>query len=245
MNRKYIPWVVVTLVILIDQTSKFLVKTSMTLGQSFRVLGDWFIIHFTENYGMAFGMEFAGDYGKLALSLFRIIAVIAIGWYLGQLIRSKASRGLIVCVSLIMAGALGNIIDSAFYGMLFSESYFNQVAAFLPEGGGYATFLHGRVVDMLYFPLIQTEWPQWLPMIGGKEFVFFRPVFNMADSAITTGVFILLIFQRRFFSHEHQPAPKDTDAASAGQTPAAMATNESNKQNTDGEETPLSPEQQA
>ncbi len=206
---------VVVLVLLVDQVSKFIVKTSMTLGQSFRVFGDWFLIHFTENYGMAFGMEFAGEHGKLILSLFRIVAVIVIAWYLGQLVNKKAPRGLIASVSLIMAGALGNIIDSAFYGMLFSESHFNQVAAFLPEGGGYATFLHGRVVDMFYFPLIRTELPGWLPLIGGNEFVFFRPVFNVADSAITSGVFILLVFQRRFFAHEHKSEQKVSEEISA------------------------------
>ncbi len=150
-----------------DQVSKVLVKTNMTLGESIPVLGNWFIIHFTENYGMAFGMEFSGEYGKLFLSLFRIVAVAFIGWYLYRLVGKRAHKGLIVCVSLIFAGALGNIIDSAFYGMLFNESH-GQVAQFLPEEGGYGTFLHGKVVDMLHFPVITGTFPSWIPIWGDQ-----------------------------------------------------------------------------
>ncbi len=182
-----------------DQVSKILVKTGMTLGQSIPVLGDWFIIHFTENYGMAFGMQFSGEYGKLILSLFRVIAVIFIGIYLARLVKKDAHPGFIASVSLIIAGALGNIVDSSFYGLIFSESYFNKVAEFMPEGGGYGTFLHGKVVDMLYFPLIQGTFPDWMPLRGGENFIFFRPVFNVADSAITIGVLILIAFQKKFF----------------------------------------------
>ncbi len=181
-----------------DQVSKVLVKTNMTLGDSIPVIGNWFIIHFTENYGMAFGMEFSGDYGKLFLSLFRIVAVIFIGWYLYRLVIKEAHKGLIVSVALILAGALGNIIDSAFYGLLFSDS-FGQVAQFLPEEGGYGSFLHGKVVDMLYFPLITGTFPSWLPLVGDQPFIFFRPVFNFADAAITTGVFLVIVFQKKFF----------------------------------------------
>ncbi len=199
LQKKHIPWLVILLVLVIDQASKVLVKTSMTLGQSIPVLGDWFIIHFTENYGMAFGLEFSGEYGKLMLSLFRIVAVIFIGWYLAKLVRRKAHNGLIVCISLVMAGALGNIIDSAFYGLLFSQSLFNQVAVFLPEEGGYGSFLHGKVVDMLYFPIIKGTTPSWLPFYADQPFIFFRPVFNIADAAITTGVALLILFQKRFF----------------------------------------------
>jgi signal peptidase II len=202
LSRNQIPWVVVSLILILDQVSKVIVKTSMTIGQGIPVLGDWFILYFIENDGMAFGMEFSGEYGKLALSLFRIVAVAFIGWYIHKLIQQKVHKGLIVCISMIMAGALGNIIDSAFYGMLFSESTFISKAQFLPEAGGYATFLHGKVVDMLYFPLIRGNFPQWFPLWPGEEFIFFRPVFNLADSAITTGVFILLIFQKKFFAHE-------------------------------------------
>ncbi len=171
----------------------------MTLGQSIKVFGNWFQIHFTENYGMAFGIEFSGEYGKLLLSIFRIIAVLIIGFYLARQIKKPAHTGLIVCISLIMAGAIGNIIDSSFYGLIFSESLFNKPAVFMPEGGGYASFLHGKVVDMLYFPIIQTRLPEWIPFRGGEPFIFFRPVFNIADSAITIGVFSLIIYQKRFF----------------------------------------------
>ncbi len=207
LKKKHIPWLIILLVLLVDQVLKVLIKTNMTLGQSIPVFGNWFIIHFTENVGMAFGIEIAGNYGKLMLSIFRLIAVVFIGFYLAQIVKKDASTGLIVSVSLIMAGALGNIIDSAFYGMVFSESYFNQIAVAFPEGGGYATFLHGKVVDMFYFPLIKCDLPSWLPFWGGQEFIFFRPVFNVADSAITTGVAILLVFQRRFFTTTHNPEP--------------------------------------
>lgn len=200
------------MVIALDQTLKILVKTNMTLGQNIYVLGDWFILHFTENYGMAFGLEFSGEYGKLALSLLRIAAVGFIGWYLHKLIRKHASTGLIVCISLIMAGAIGNIIDSTFYGLIFSESYFNRVAEIFPRDGGYGTLLHGRVVDMFYFPVISGAFPEWIPVWGGQDFVFFRPVFNIADSAITLGVIILFIFQKKFFPPE--TSRKQPDATS-------------------------------
>lgn len=206
LRTRHIPWIIIPLVLLLDQASKFIVKTQMTLGQNISVLGDWFNIYFIENEGMAFGMQFSGEYGKLILSIFRIVAVIFIGWYIHRLILQKAHTGLIACISLIMAGALGNIIDSAFYGVLFSESYFTQTAQFLPADGGYASFLHGKVVDMLYFPLLKGNYPQWFPFWAGQEFIFFRPVFNLADSAITTGVFILLVFQKRFFPHPEKTA---------------------------------------
>jgi signal peptidase II len=191
---------VIFLVLLIDQIVKIWIKTHMVMGQEYHVFGNWFIIHFTENNGMAFGKEFGGSQGKLFLSVFRIVAVIAIGWYLVSLIRSKTSTGLVIAVSMILAGALGNIIDSAFYGMIFNESYYHT-AQFLPPGGGYATFLHGKVVDMLYFPLIEGHFPQWVPIWGGEDFVFFRPIFNLADSSITVGVAIILVFQKKFFKN--------------------------------------------
>ncbi|MFN2395870.1 MAG: lipoprotein signal peptidase [Bacteroidales bacterium] len=205
LSRRNLPWIVILLVLLLDQTSKIIVKTQMTLGQNIPVLGNWFNIYFIENEGMAFGMQFSGEYGKLILSIFRIIAVIFIGWYIHKLILQKAHHGLIVSVSLIMAGAMGNIIDSAFYGLIFSESYFSQTAELMPETGGYATFLHGRVVDMLYFPIIRGNFPDWFPFRGGQEFIFFRPVFNLADSAITIGVLILLVFQKKFFDSVKKP----------------------------------------
>jgi len=208
LKRKYIPWLVVLCVLLVDQVSKILIKTNMTLGESIPVFGDWFIIHFTENYGMAFGMEFSGDYGKLFLSLFRILAVIFIAWYLYRLVIKEAHKGLIVSVALILAGALGNIIDSAFYGLLFSDSY-GQVARFLPEEGGYGSFLHGKVVDLLYFPLITGTFPSWMPFWGDQPFIFFRPVFNFADAAITTGVFLVIVFQKKFFYQQSKKNEED------------------------------------
>lgn len=171
----------------------------MFLGQEYHVLGNWFIIHFTENKGMAFGMEFAGNYGKLFLSIFRIIAVGAIGWYIYKLtIKPNIKTGLIICLSLIFAGAFGNIIDSAFYGMIFNDSLFH-IAEFMPDGGGYGNFLHGEVVDMFYFPIIQGHYPEWFPFWKGEEFIFFRPVFNISDASITIGVLMLVIFQKRYF----------------------------------------------
>jgi signal peptidase II len=197
-------FLVVFIVLFIDQALKLWIKTNMTLGQEFHVAGNWFIIHFTENNGMAFGLQFAGGYGKLALSLFRIFAVGFLVWYIFRLAKSNTSFGVIFCFSLILAGAMGNIFDSALYGMLFSESTYFDVARFLPVEGGYSTFLHGKVVDMFYFPILEGNYPQWLPILGGDHFIFFRPVFNVADSAITTGVLSLLIFQRKFFQSENE-----------------------------------------
>ncbi len=174
----------------------------MYIGESHSIIGNWFYLHFTENEGMAFGMRLGGSFGKLFLSLFRIIAVILIGWWLHKIIKQDGSKTLIVCVSLIMAGAIGNIIDSMFYGLIFNDPScvsVNQVATLFPKGGGYAGFLHGKVVDMLYFPIIVTRYPSWFPFYGGEEFEFFRPIFNIADSSITIGVLMLIIFQRKLF----------------------------------------------
>ncbi|MDY0097920.1 MAG: lipoprotein signal peptidase [Bacteroidales bacterium] len=188
----------IIIILLIDQALKIWVKTNMVIGQEISLFGNWAFLHFIENNGMAFGMEMGGKTGKLILSLFRIAAITAIGWFLASLIRKKAGMGLILSVSAIMAGAIGNIIDSAFYGMIFSESY-SQPAVFFPPGGGYSSFLQGRVVDMFYFPVIDTQWPDWSPFRPGESLVFFRPVFNIADSAITCGVFVILLFQRKMF----------------------------------------------
>jgi signal peptidase II len=186
------------LILVGDQVLKIWVKTHMEIGQEINILGNWGIIHFIENNGMAFGMEMGGKAGKFILSIFRIIAIVGIGWFLSSLIEKKANLCLILAVSAIMAGAIGNIIDSAFYGMIFSES-FNQPAILFPPGGGYSSFLHGRVVDMFYFPIINTHWPTWSPYKPGESFVFFRPVFNIADSAITCGVISIILFQKRMF----------------------------------------------
>jgi signal peptidase II len=191
---------IVFLVLLADQVLKFWIKTHMTMGQEINVAGNWFILHFTENEGMAFGFTFGGKAGKLILSIFRIIAVIFIGYYIYKLRKKSPHPGLLISFSLIMAGALGNIIDSAFYGLIFNQSSYHTVATLFPPEGGYASFLHGKVVDMLYFPVIHTTLPGWVPVWGGEPFEFFRPVFNIADSSITTGVFLLLIFQKKFFA---------------------------------------------
>ena len=197
------PLLIIAIVLLIDQISKIWVKLNMTLGQSFKVIGDKVMIHFIENPGMAYGMEFGGDYGKLFLSIFRIIAVAAIGYGLVYMIKHKYNRGFILNVSLIFAGALGNIIDSALYGLIFSESTTQTTASIFPDAGGYASFLHGKVVDMLYFPLIEGKFPTWMPIWPGEDFLCFRPVFNVADSAISIGVILILVFQKRYFKEEH------------------------------------------
>lgn len=185
----------------------------MTLGEEIIVFDDWFRIHFTENRGMAFGLELGGGNGKLLLSFFRIAAIALIGYYLYRIVKKQEKTGLIVSVSMILAGAIGNMIDSAFYGMIFSASGFHTVAEFLPEAGGYTTFLHGHVVDMFYFPILRGQYPDWLPFIGGNHFLFFRPVFNVADSAITVGVFLLLFFQKKFFPKENDRQNHSGNAA--------------------------------
>ncbi|NNF02759.1 MAG: lipoprotein signal peptidase [Bacteroidia bacterium] len=192
------PALVIILVLLIDQISKFWIKTNMYLGQEHHIIGDWFIIHFTENNGMAFGMEFGGELGKIALTIFRILAVSGISYYLWFLIKNKAHHLLILSISLIFAGALGNIIDSTFYGIWFSSSTY-EIAQFLPEGGGYSSILQGKVVDILYFPIYKGYLPEFL---GGRYFEFFGPVFNIADTAISTGVGLLIIVQL-FVKHDH------------------------------------------
>ena len=180
------PLLLIILVLLADQFSKIWIKTNMYLGQEFKILGDWFIIHFTENNGMAFGLEFGGEFGKLALSLFRVFAVAGIGYAIYYMVKHKYHRGLILNVSLVFAGAMGNIIDSVFYGVIFK----------------YETLFHGRVVDMLYFPIVKGIFPNWLPIWGGENFEFFRPVFNLADTAISVGVITILIFQKTYFKDE-------------------------------------------
>ncbi len=193
----------ILLVLVIDQASKIYIKTNFAYGDTYH-LASWAKIHFVENPGMAFGIEIGGEYGKLALSLFRIVMVGFLGFYLAKLIKEGVSLGLAVCFGLIFAGALGNIIDSVFYGMIFTESNYHaqNAAEFVAWGEGYGKFLHGRVVDMLHFPLFEGNFPEWLPVWGGEKFQFFRPVFNIADTAISVGVIALILFHRDFFSGE-------------------------------------------
>jgi signal peptidase II len=223
-NRRFKLLGIIFFVLIADQVLKIWVKTNFSLGDEIVIAKDWFILHFVENNGMAFGFEFAGEFGKLFLSIFRIIAVIAIGWYLFKLNRKKeVPFGLLASIALIFSGAVGNIIDSMFYGIIFNHSY-GQVASIFPEGGGYESFLHGRVVDMFYFPLIHVQIPDWVPFRGGTDFIFFRPVFNIADSSITIGIFSILLFYRNHFDK------KDADEASAEEDATIAETNEATKE---------------
>jgi signal peptidase II len=210
MSRSLKSLLVIILILVADQVLKVWIKTSMSLGDEIVVFKDWFILHFVENNGMAFGFEFAGEYGKIFLSIFRIIAVIAIGWYLFKLAKQKdIPFGFVMCIALIFAGAIGNILDSLFYGIIFEHSM-GQVSGIFPEGGGYAGFLHGKVVDMFYFPLMEGRYPEWIPKIGGNPFIFFRPVFNIADSAISVGIFSILVFYRRYFNKPSEENKEET-----------------------------------
>lgn len=201
VRNKLILFIIALLIL--DQAVKIWIKTHMMIGEEFSVFGDWFKILFIENNGMAFGMELGeGKWGKTILSLFRIAAVGGIGWYIWKLIKDKAPTGVLFSFALIFCGAIGNIFDSLFYGLIFSDSHY-QVATLFPTDGGYSSFLHGRVVDMLYFPLVEGSFPSWVPVWGGQEFIFFRPVFNLADSYITIGVLMLILFYRKFFTDKN------------------------------------------
>lgn len=204
MSRRNTTILIIVIVLITDQLLKFWVKLNMNYGDSFGILGlSWARIHFIENEGMAFGMQFGGQWGKILLSVFRLAAAGVLIYVLHALIKNKEKMGLIISVALIFAGAFGNILDSTFYGLIFSESYYGSgLASLFPEGGGYAPLLMGRVVDMLYFPLIDTTLPEWIPIKGGESFLFFRPVFNIADSAITIGVLNLLLFNRSAFKKD-------------------------------------------
>jgi len=208
---------VILLVLLADQALKVWVKLNFYYDGAIPLFGDWAYLHFIENRGMAFGMEFGGDRGKLLLTLFRIVAVVGIGWALRRMVREGARPAHAVSVALILAGALGNIIDSTFYGVLFSQSTPFTKAVFLPPDGGYAPLLHGAVVDMFYFPIWEGRLPGWLPFWGGEYFIFFRPVFNIADAAITVGVVLFILTQGKTTGNvEHQ-------GSGSGEAPAMVA----------------------
>lgn len=197
---------IVAAVLVIDQLIKIAVKTNMFLHEHIRIT-DWFYIYFTENNGMAFGLEI---FAKIFLTLFRIVAVILITWYLARIVRQseKVKNGYIVCLSLILAGAVGNIIDCVFYGEVFSASTHTQIASWVPVGQGYADWLHGKVVDMFYFPIIDSYWPDWMPFVGGEHFIFFSPIFNFADASISCGIIALLLFYSRYLNDMTKSSPE-------------------------------------
>jgi signal peptidase II len=203
---------IILLVVVADQALKLYIKTNFYINEHHNILGTWFLLHFVENEGMAYGWKFGGESGKMVLTLFRLGAVIFGVWYLRSIIEKKYNRGFIVCAALIFAGALGNLLDSMFYGLIFEESITGSytVAKLFPAHG-YAGFLHGKVVDMLYFPIIKdAHFPAWVPIWGGEEFEFFRPIFNLADASISTGVITILLFQKRFFKHHNPPEKHST-----------------------------------
>lgn len=203
-----------------DQALKFWVKTEFFLGESIPLFGqgqDWAYLQFVENKGMAFGLEFGGEAGKMALTIFRMVALVGIGYLLWKAVQEKRSTALTVSLSLVFAGALGNIIDSACYGIIFDASTPFQKAVLFPPDGGYAPFLHGAVVDMFYFPVLHGHFPQWLPIWGGEEYEFFRPVFNIADAAISVGIVMVILVQRhedKRSSKEQAPVPPEAGTGS-------------------------------
>lgn len=197
--------ILILLILIADQWSKYYVKTNFYYGEDIRVIGSWFRLHFIENEGMAFGMKLGGaETGKLILTLFRLVAVVLGFFVLKRLVNKGYTKGALICGALVLAGALGNLIDSIFYGLIFTESTFH-IARLVPFGEGYGRLFHGKVVDMLYFPMVNTQLPDWVPFLGGKNFVFFEPVFNIADMAISTGILTLIVFQKRLLRQQHVP----------------------------------------
>jgi signal peptidase II len=223
MKRKYLVVFVIALILLLDQLLKVYIKLNFDYNEDRSLLGfmgvdlNWARLHFVENEGMAFGITFGWEYGKLLLSLFRIVMVVGLFWYIRELIRTEAPKGLLASVSLITAGAIGNIIDSAFYGLLFTESPYHGGLATgaSQELPAYGTFLHGKVVDMLYFPIKYIDFPDWFPFWGGESMLFFSPIFNIADAAITCGVLSILLFQRGFFKETMPETPTDTTVSNS------------------------------
>lgn len=205
LTKGRLAWLIILSVLVIDQVIKIWVKTHMYWHESRRIT-DWFYIYFTENMGMAFGLEIVD---KLFLTLFRIVAVSLIGWFLWRCVKHQTRTGFLVCVSLILTGALGNIVDSLFYGLVFNESTHSQIASFLPAEGGYAPMFYGKVVDMFYFPLIEADWPSWMPFIGGDHFIFFSPIFNFADAAISCGIIALLLFYSQYLGRIYEEVMSD------------------------------------
>lgn len=198
----------IALILIIDQVSKIYIKTTFMLGDEVRVF-DWFRILFVENEGMAWGVKLPGAYGKLLLTSFRLLAIVGIGYWLYDSIKKKLPKVVLIALCLVFAGALGNIFDSVFYGIIFNDSM-GQVASFLPDAGGYSSLFHGKVVDMLYFPLWSGYLPEWIPYKGGDYFVFFEPVFNIADTSISFGIGLLLLFNKSAFP---KPEPKSVEEA--------------------------------
>jgi len=221
MKARHIAFIII-LIVVADQALKIWIKTHYGLNESHQVIGSGFQLYFVENPGMAYGWKFGGNWGKMALTVFRMIAVIFGTWYLGKIIREKYHKGFIICAGLVYAGALGNLVDSCFYGMIFDKgmdpatNLYNVIAndpnPYLARfsGKGYSSFLHGNVVDMLHFPVIRGHFPSWFPVWGGETFEFFRPIFNIADAAITTGVLTILVFQKRFFRQRNTGAQSHT-----------------------------------
>lgn len=208
MKRATLATLIILGVLVIDQALKIYIKTNFYYGESVNILGlEWAQLKFIENPGMAFGWKFGGVAGKYALSIFRILMSGFLIYFVGQLIKAKESKGFIAAFSLIIAGAIGNILDSLYFGLIFSSSAHN-IATFLPEGGGYAPFLQGQVVDMFYFPMFRGHYPDWFPLKGGDYFEFFRPIFNVADASITIGVIIIILFYRKYFlAKKETPTP--------------------------------------
>jgi signal peptidase II len=218
--KKIHVFIIVLLVVLADQILKYYVKTNFYLNTSRPVFGDWFQLYFVENPGMAYGWKFGGNWGKLALTVFRMGAVVFGAFYIARIIRQGYHKGFIICASLIFAGAIGNLIDSCFYGMIFDKGmifnpafgdYMGYDGLAVMAKKGYGSFLHGNVVDMLYFPVIKGHFPGWFPVWGGEDFEFFRPIFNLADAAISGGVISIIVFQRKFFNEKIHNRSKDVN----------------------------------
>jgi signal peptidase II len=208
--------ILIILILIADQALKYYIKTSYYSNEEHKIMGNWFRLHFVENKGMAWGWEFGGEFGKIMLTLFRLFAVFFGVYYLQKIVRQKQHKGFIISVALIFAGAVGNLIDSLFYGLIYTESIeqTTTVAKLVKMGQGYGSFLHGKVVDMFYFPIFNAQWPSWMPFVGGDKFEFFSPVFNLADAAISIGVITILIFQNRFFrkKEEHKHPTVETNS---------------------------------